>query len=133
MVLHFWLFVICAQCLVLTVMHDTRMTCRWRRCSFNLPQVAASTLGAHASWSATIDTAWHISTLQMDVTSKPASAGLASVQHKLPGFMGSQHQPFEAARAASEQDLGGAYSPQGHVTPVHQQWCTCALLSLAGS
>ena len=88
-------------------------------------------LGAQGPWSATLDIAWHISTLQMDVTSKPASAGLASLQHELPVFMGSQHQPFEAARAASEQDLGGAYSPQGHVTPAHQQWC--ALLSLAGS
>ena len=64
-------------------------------------------------------------------TSKPASAGLASMQHELPDSVGSQHQPLEAARAASEQDLMGAYSTQGHVTPAHQQWC--ALLSLAGN
>ena len=88
-------------------------------------------LGGQGPWSATMDTAWHISTLHTDVTSKLASAGLASVQHELPGSEGSQHQPFEAARAASEQDLGGTYSPQGHLTPAHQQWC--ALLSLAGS
>ena len=88
-------------------------------------------LGAQGPWSATLDTAWHSSTLQTDVTSKPASAGLASVQRELPDSLGSQHQPFEAARAASEQDVGGAYSSQGHVTPAHQQWC--ALLSLAGS
>ena len=35
------------------------------------------------------------------------------MQHELPGSMGNQHEPFAAARAASEQDLEDTYSPQG--------------------